>query len=364
MLNYTLFQPVGVCALISPWNVPFMTATWKVAPCLALRQHRGAEDERAVAADRDAPGRAGTGGRRAAGRAERRARLRQDRGRAAVRAPRRARDLVHRLAPPPATASCSARGSKKFIMELGGKSPFVVFDDADLERALDAAVFMIFSQQRRALHRRLAHPRPAHDLRPTSSRRSPSARGAPRRRRPARREDDHRPDDQPRSTSPRCAATSSSGPTEGATLLSGGLDAPPAARRGAQGQLRASPPCSPTSTTACDRAGRDLRAGGVPDPVRRRGRRDRASPTTSGTACRQLRVDREPRPRAPRGRSHRGRHVLRQQPERARPAPAVRRHQGLAAPGARAAPGASRCSSSRRTSACRIGDHPIPRWGV
>ena len=32
-LNYTLFHPVGVCALISPWNVPFMTATWKVAPC-------------------------------------------------------------------------------------------------------------------------------------------------------------------------------------------------------------------------------------------------------------------------------------------------------------------------------------------
>jgi 5-carboxymethyl-2-hydroxymuconic-semialdehyde dehydrogenase len=30
-------------------------------------------------------------------------------------------------------------------MELGGKSPFVVFDDANFERALDAAVFMIFS---------------------------------------------------------------------------------------------------------------------------------------------------------------------------------------------------------------------------
>jgi 5-carboxymethyl-2-hydroxymuconic-semialdehyde dehydrogenase len=36
-------------------------------------------------------------------------------------------------------------GLKKFSMELGGKSPFVVFDDADLNRALDAAVFMIFS---------------------------------------------------------------------------------------------------------------------------------------------------------------------------------------------------------------------------
>ncbi|MEL0131675.1 MAG: aldehyde dehydrogenase family protein, partial [Betaproteobacteria bacterium] len=35
-LNYTLFQPVGVCALVSPWNVPFMTATWKVAPALAF----------------------------------------------------------------------------------------------------------------------------------------------------------------------------------------------------------------------------------------------------------------------------------------------------------------------------------------
>ena len=40
MLNYTLLQPVGVCGLISPWNVPLMTATWKVAPCLALGNTR------------------------------------------------------------------------------------------------------------------------------------------------------------------------------------------------------------------------------------------------------------------------------------------------------------------------------------
>jgi len=31
-LNYTMWNPVGVCALISPWNVPFMTATWKLHP--------------------------------------------------------------------------------------------------------------------------------------------------------------------------------------------------------------------------------------------------------------------------------------------------------------------------------------------
>ncbi|WP_254558648.1 aldehyde dehydrogenase family protein, partial [Salmonella enterica] len=35
-LTYTRVQPVGVCARVSPWNVPCMTATWKVAPCLAL----------------------------------------------------------------------------------------------------------------------------------------------------------------------------------------------------------------------------------------------------------------------------------------------------------------------------------------
>lgn len=38
-----------------------------------------------------------------------------------------------------------AAGLKKFSMELGGKSPFVIFEDANLERALDAALFMIFS---------------------------------------------------------------------------------------------------------------------------------------------------------------------------------------------------------------------------
>jgi 5-carboxymethyl-2-hydroxymuconic-semialdehyde dehydrogenase len=36
-------------------------------------------------------------------------------------------------------------GLKKFSMELGGKSPVLIFDDADLDRALDAALFTIFS---------------------------------------------------------------------------------------------------------------------------------------------------------------------------------------------------------------------------
>ena len=39
----------------------------------------------------------------------------------------------------------SAPTLKRLHFELGGKNPVVVFDDADLDRALDAVVFMIYS---------------------------------------------------------------------------------------------------------------------------------------------------------------------------------------------------------------------------
>jgi len=144
MLNYTLYQPVGVCALISPWNVPFMTATWKVAPCLALG------NTAVLKMSELSPMSA--------------ARL----GELALEAgiPPGVLNLVHGtgreagepLCKHPDVRAISFTGStvtgnrivqsaglKKFSMELGGKSPFVIFDDADVERALDAAIFMIFS---------------------------------------------------------------------------------------------------------------------------------------------------------------------------------------------------------------------------
>jgi 5-carboxymethyl-2-hydroxymuconic-semialdehyde dehydrogenase len=143
-LNYTLFHPVGVCALISPWNVPFMTATWKVAPCLAFG------NTAVLKMSELSPMSA--------------ARL----GELALEAgiPPGVLNLVHGygkeagepLVRHPDVRAISFTGStatgnrivkeaglKKFSMELGGKSPFVVFEDAHLERALDAAVFMIFS---------------------------------------------------------------------------------------------------------------------------------------------------------------------------------------------------------------------------
>lgn len=35
MHTYTLQEPIGVCALITPWNYPFLMAVWKIAPALA-----------------------------------------------------------------------------------------------------------------------------------------------------------------------------------------------------------------------------------------------------------------------------------------------------------------------------------------
>jgi 5-carboxymethyl-2-hydroxymuconic-semialdehyde dehydrogenase len=143
-LNYTLFHPVGVCALISPWNVPFMTATWKVAPCLAFG------NTAVLKMSELSPMTAARLGELAleAGIPAGVLNIVHGMGRDAGEPLVRHRD-VRAISFTGSTATgnhiVKEAGLKKFSMELGGKSPFVVFDDADFERALDAALFMIFS---------------------------------------------------------------------------------------------------------------------------------------------------------------------------------------------------------------------------
>ncbi|WP_395686495.1 5-carboxymethyl-2-hydroxymuconate semialdehyde dehydrogenase [Caenimonas koreensis] len=143
-LNYTLFHPVGVCALISPWNVPFMTATWKVAPCLAFG------NTAVLKMSELSPMTASRLGELAleAGIPPGVLNLVHGYGKQAGEPLVRHKD-VRAISFTGSTATgnriVKEAGLKKFSMELGGKSPFVIFDDADLDRALDAAVFMIFS---------------------------------------------------------------------------------------------------------------------------------------------------------------------------------------------------------------------------
>ena len=143
-LNYTLFHPTGVCALISPWNVPFMTATWKVAPCLAfgntaiLKMSELSPMSAArlgeLAMEAGIPPGVlnivhGTG---------------KDAGEPLCKHPD-VRAISFTGSTTTGNRIVQAAGLKKFSMELGGKSPFIVFDDASLDRAMNAAVFMIFS---------------------------------------------------------------------------------------------------------------------------------------------------------------------------------------------------------------------------
>ena len=143
-LNYTLFHPVGVCALISPWNVPFMTATWKVAPCLAFG------NTAVLKMSELSPLTAYELGRLAleAGIPPGVLNVVQGYGATAGDALVRHPD-VRAISFTGGTATgrkiMQSAGLKKYSMELGGKSPVLIFDDADLDRALDAALFTIFS---------------------------------------------------------------------------------------------------------------------------------------------------------------------------------------------------------------------------
>ena len=143
-LNYTLFHPVGVCALISPWNVPFMTGTWKIAPCLAFGNTAVLKMSELSPLSISRFGELAT----EAGLPPGVLNIVHGFGREAGE-PLCAHPDVRAISFTGSTVTgnriVQSAGLKKFSMELGGKSPFVIFEDADMARALDAAIFMVFS---------------------------------------------------------------------------------------------------------------------------------------------------------------------------------------------------------------------------
>ncbi|MQA79491.1 MAG: aldehyde dehydrogenase family protein [Streptosporangiales bacterium] len=140
-----LSEPVGVCALITPWNYPLLQTSWKVAPALAagatfclkpseLTPSSAILLTRILQAVGLPPGVAnlvlGAGG---------------DAGAALVEHP--GVDLVSftgGLATGQRIMATAAAGVKKVALELGGKNPNVVFADADFETAVDFALTAVF----------------------------------------------------------------------------------------------------------------------------------------------------------------------------------------------------------------------------
>ncbi|KWN81909.1 2-hydroxymuconic semialdehyde dehydrogenase [Burkholderia ubonensis] len=144
MLNYTLYQPVGVCALISPWNVPFMTATWKTAPCLALGNTAVLKMSELSPLTADQLGRLALEAGIPPGVLNVVQGYGATAGDALVRHPD-VRAVSFTGGTVTGKKIIERAGLKKYSMELGGKSPVLVFDDADFDRALDASLFTIFS---------------------------------------------------------------------------------------------------------------------------------------------------------------------------------------------------------------------------
>jgi betaine-aldehyde dehydrogenase len=139
MAGHTSFirrEPVGVCGAVTPWNYPMMMATWKWAPALAagnamvlkpsdttpastvlmaeiMAEHLPPGVFNVVCGDRDT-------------------------GAALVRHKTPAMvSITGSVRAGMAVASAAADNLKRVHLELGGKAPVIVFDDADLELAAE-----------------------------------------------------------------------------------------------------------------------------------------------------------------------------------------------------------------------------------
>ncbi|UPO76406.1 5-carboxymethyl-2-hydroxymuconate semialdehyde dehydrogenase [Arthrobacter sp. Helios] len=145
-INYVNRKPIGVAGLITPWNTPFMLESWKLAPALAtgntvvLKPAEFTPLSASLWADifTEAGVPAGVfnlvNG------------LGEEAGDALVKHP----DVPLISFTGETTTGQTifrnaAENLKGLSMELGGKSPCVIFADADLDAAIDSALFGVFS---------------------------------------------------------------------------------------------------------------------------------------------------------------------------------------------------------------------------
>jgi aldehyde dehydrogenase (NAD+) len=146
IFNYTRYEPLGVIVAIIPWNSPLLLTAWKLAPALAAgntvvikpSEYASASVLTFMKLVEQAgfpPGVVNvvTG-------------LGPEVGMPLVEHP-----LVAKVAFTGSDATgqriyeAAARGLKRVTMELGGKSPNIVFDDADLDNALKGVISGIFA---------------------------------------------------------------------------------------------------------------------------------------------------------------------------------------------------------------------------
>ncbi|WP_299729413.1 5-carboxymethyl-2-hydroxymuconate semialdehyde dehydrogenase [uncultured Tateyamaria sp.] len=146
LMNITTRNPIGPVGVITPWNTPFMLSTWKIAPALAAGctvVHKPAEDSpltaRLLVEICEEAGLPPAVLNTVNGYGE-------EAGKRLTEHPLiRAIAFVGESRTGSIITKQGADTLKRMHLELGGKNPVIVFDDADLDRALDAVIFMIFS---------------------------------------------------------------------------------------------------------------------------------------------------------------------------------------------------------------------------
>lgn len=147
-INYTLRQSIGVVGCISPWNLPLYLFSWKIAPALAAGNTVVAKPSEFTPAT-----------------AHLLSKVCQE-----VGLPHGVLNIVHGLGPKvgqamvehPRIKAISFTGGtatgkhiaatagpmfKKLSLELGGKNPNIIFEDADIEKAIKTTVNTSFLNQ-------------------------------------------------------------------------------------------------------------------------------------------------------------------------------------------------------------------------
>jgi aminomuconate-semialdehyde/2-hydroxymuconate-6-semialdehyde dehydrogenase len=146
--NYTLRQPIGTVACISPWNLPLYLFTWKIAPALASGNCVVAKPSEVtpftafllaqICIEVGLP----------AGVLNIVHGLGAETGQAMVEHPQvKAISFTGGTATGARIASIAAPQFKKLSLELGGKNPNIIFADCDIERAINISARAAFANQ-------------------------------------------------------------------------------------------------------------------------------------------------------------------------------------------------------------------------
>jgi 5-carboxymethyl-2-hydroxymuconic-semialdehyde dehydrogenase len=145
-LGYVLRKPAGVAGLITPWNTPFMLETWKLAPSLASGCPVVLKPAEWTPLSANLLPEIMTEAGVPPGVFNMVHGIGEVTGAALVAHPQVPRiSFTGETTTGQTIMQAAAASLKGLSMELGGKSPCIIFADADLDRAIDSALFGVFS---------------------------------------------------------------------------------------------------------------------------------------------------------------------------------------------------------------------------